>query len=187
MKSLLRIFIGALMLSLVFAGCKKDDEEPDNYLHAGDANCVLTHGNLIYNSSSTHNSTPFYVFGIELFSQGVTLSTSGTGHPVYSGSGVGVYISLFTSESPRPADGDDYVYHEWSATNNHALSEGYYSLDFVGSKSTYNYFADGTVTVHSHRDEYIITFKGNDDSGTAIELQYTGKLKYYDGSGWSVK
>jgi hypothetical protein len=175
------------MFSLVFAGCKKDEEEPDNYLHAGDANCVLTHGNLIYYSSSTHNSSPFYVYAIELFSQGVTLSTSETGHPVYSGSGVEVYISLFTSESAKPADGEDYVYHEWSATANHALNDGYYSLDFIGAKSTYKSFADGTVTVQSHGDEYIITYKGNDNGGIPVELQYTGKLKYYDGSDWIGK
>jgi len=187
MKSLYRVFIGALVLSMVFSGCKKDEEAPDNFLHAGDANCVLTHGNLIYYSSSTHNSTPFYVYGIELFSQGVTLSTGTTGHPVYSGSGVEVYISLFSSESPRPADGDDYVYHEWSSTANHALNEGYYSLDFTVSKSAYSNFADGNVTVQSHGDQYTITYKGNDEDGIAIELQYTGKLKYYDGSGWEEK
>ena len=185
MKSIPKFLAVALVLGIALAGCKKDD--PVNYLNVGDLSCVLTQGNVIYQGTSTNDGTPFYVYNIELFSQGVELGTDLDGYPTYDGSGAMVYISLFSSGATRPASGSDYEYHEWSAKN-HALNGGYFNLDYNPStKALGNTFGSGTVTVKGSGDSYTILFEGTGSDGEAISMRFTGQLESYDGSDWYEK
>jgi hypothetical protein len=186
MKNLLKVFTGTLILSLLFSGCKKDEEETVNFMQVGDVNCTLADGNIIYSGSTIIDETTIYVYNFILVSKGITLSRSGTGTPVYDGDGVLVFISLYSSGSPRPANGDDYVYHEWSLNHN-ALSSGYYYLSYAATKDAGKAFTNGTVTVSGSNNVYTINYEGTDESGTEITLQFSGELNYYDGSGWIKK
>lgn len=186
MKNLLKVFTGALLISLLFTGCKKDKEERVNFMQAGDVNCTLADGNVIYSGSDTYNGTTYYIYNFVLVSKGITLSRSGTGTPVYDGEGVLVYFSLYSSESPRPSSGNDYVYHEWSADYN-ALSSGFYELTYATTKIPGKAFASGTVTVSGSNNVYSINYEGTDENDIEISFQFSGELNYYDGSAWVKK
>jgi hypothetical protein len=183
MKNLLKVFIGTLVLSFLFSGCKKDKEETVNFMQVGDVNCTLTDGNVIYSGSFTYDATTIYVYNFFLVSNGIVLSHSGTGTPVYDGEGVMVFFSLYSSESPRPANGDDYEFHVWS-TDHNAMNLGYYYLNYSATKISGKYFVSGTVTVSGSDNVYTINYEGTDESGAEVTLQFSGELNYYDGSGW---
>jgi len=84
MKILSKVLLGAVALSLTFAGCKKD-EPTVSYLQAGDVTSTLTQGNLIYYGESTYGGSPYYSYYLEFFSQGIDLGTDNSGYPTYSG------------------------------------------------------------------------------------------------------
>ena len=163
--------------ALAFIGCKKNDNEPVNYLQVGDTTIYLSDGNIVYYGASTETA---WNYDLEFVSSNIALSAGNYGIPDYTGEGTRFCFELFSSSSDRLMDGD-YTFIDWGTHVAGRYDACTYSFDYNFYDTFTNHVVvEGTLSVKDAGNEFEIGFNGKDEQGKVVKMYYKGLLNYYD-------
>ncbi len=182
MKNLIYLFVGALILSVYFSGCKKKDDTPNNSFKYEDTEYDLSQGFLenygLWDQVGTYN------IDLSLASSGFTFyevdgeidSISGTGHLIY--------FETFSPSAGKLDDGD-YTFDatESGTAFTFDLSSVVIDFNILTETGTVLDINGGTLTIKANGDEYEVSFDLTNTTGKKITGFFKGKLKSYDYSG----
>jgi len=171
-KNLLKLAVVLLLVSLVFTGCKKDDESSSNSFSYNGKSYELTQGFLV-NYGSVSKST-VYNFDLYLLTSGINVET-GTGTGSY------LYFEMFTDSSTGLGDGT-YDYTDTYASLTFDYAKIYIDYNIETQSGSYAYIYDGTVTISKSGSTYTITIDCVDTNNKTIKGSYTGTLDMYSGA-----
>jgi hypothetical protein len=167
MKKLNFALLSFLFISLMIAGCKKDDDEIVSYLQVNKDMYTLSHGNIEY--FGKYNDAYYYAF--DLLSSGLTMDEHGEWH----NSGEGIWIKLISNENDGIATG---IYDVSSVNEPFSITNIVYCPAF--SDKINNDMIDlqsGTVSVERNGKNYKIILLGKDKYGKGIKAEFSGKLE----------
>jgi len=174
MKNLnFRVLLGILAVSLVFASCNKEEEEPSDHLTVDGTEYSLSKGSIKY--YGMYNTDPAsYNFDIFLMASTVTKSTVGSAD---GGTGIAIYFEMYSSSATDLLPG---TYTFDSAGSQNALTFDY--ADYVLDISTDSWIelTAGTVKVEKSESIYKLTVDGTDSNGKKVSGYYSGTLEYFD-------
>jgi len=179
MKNVSKFLVGAIVLSIFFMGCKKDDDTPKSQMTYKDVEYDLSQGFLESYGKWSDNSANN--FSLILLSSGFTAHEEDGEIDSVSGIGHGIVFDLFAT-SPDKLDVGDYIYVSDGSGN---------AGTFVYANGVLNYNAQteegiefdidgGKLTVVQNGDTYELKFDCTTEDGDQITGFYKGSLKYYD-------
>jgi hypothetical protein len=182
MKKIAFLLLGALIVGILFTGCK-DDEEDDgpsgNYMKYGDTEYELSQGFL--ENYGKFVREPGYNLDLTFISSGFTVHESDGEIDSLSGTGHGIYFEMFTVNNNR-LEIMTYQYDpdETEEAGTFDYADGVLDYNIEAEEGTMFYIDQGTVTVSKNEGEYEISFDCRDEDGAAVTGYYKGTLKYYD-------
>lgn len=177
MKSLLKLFIMALALGLIFSGCKKDDDNSSsqNYFKVGDTQYELSAATLL--GWEETNVKGVFDVDLALYSKDIKV----TSPTVTTGEGNILYFQMYSSSLTDLPDGS-YSYGLESNQKAGVLwaADAMINYDFATEESDKNIsLKSGTVTVSKSGSEYTINITATGASGETITGYYKGTLTKY--------
>jgi hypothetical protein len=176
-----RPFCLLLIATIIFSGCKKDDEiVPKNIITYDGTDFELSNGVILdfgQLSSSQGNAQVLFLYssGIKIHESGGKIdSTSGIGHTVY--------FEIFSPTSTILGDGEYtfdpyFTYKEKTFNNSYTVFNANYST----SQGEFHEIMSGKVIVKKDKNDYTITFNCQEGvNGKNLTGFYKGALKVYD-------
>jgi hypothetical protein len=183
MRNMIRLLSGVLIVSTLFIGCDKDDDDKTskkNYLKIGDKEYDLSAG--ILENYGTHKSWHYgYNNDLLLYSAGLSLIKEDDDWYL-TGKGHAIYFEMF-SNSGNSLNNGDYTF---SSTEPHPIgtfNEGGYVINFdseTGDDEGEVNILSGKLSVSKSGNEYSITINCTDKNGIKITGFYKGTLHYFD-------
>jgi hypothetical protein len=167
MKKINFALLSFLFITLMIAGCKKDDDENVSYLQVNKDMYTLTHGNIEYFGKYID----VYYYAFDLLSPGMTMDEHGDWH----NSGEGIWIKLISSENDGIATG---IYEVSSVAAPFSITNIVYCPAF-SDKITNDItpLTSGTVSVERNGKNYKIMLLGKDEDGKGIKAEFSGTLE----------
>ena len=185
MKNIMKLLIGALVVSTVLISCKKDkDKETKNFLKIGETEYDLSAG-LLTNYGKANNGDLHlgYNTDLTLYSKGLLLQTGEDDWDLI-GKGHAIYFQMFSSAG-NVLDNMKYTYSSAIPSPIGTFDGGQYIINYV-SETEDTDFADimlsGEVNVSINGSEYTISINCTGKNGKKITGFYKGTLRYFDRS-----
>ncbi len=173
------LFLTVFMsVAMAFTGCKKDDDDPESYLKAGDDKFILAKGDIVFEGTS-QMSLDIYDYYISLYTSGLTYTSWDGSVGEYTGSGPLIQFRLHSTGTNKPANGE----YQIETSEGNYCEGGAYEFDYSepsGSVKEFN--AGGVFTINISGDTYTIEFQGMDEYDIPVEIFYKGMLTYHDES-----
>lgn len=189
MKNSIKFLLALFIMSTVFVGCGKDDDEDTddgtgdvvtvtNYLMI-DATKYELNKSYIYEYGEV--GTDLYNIDMELSSPGLIYHTSNNDIDSVTGAGNVIYFELFTSNMSI-LDTGVYTYDENGSVAKTLISgTANIGLNVANNDAGDEYIvASGTFTVISNSTTIEISFNCVGDNGKVIKGQYKGSATSYD-------
>ena len=179
MKSnFIRIVFISICFSLLFTGCKKDDNSgPTNHLNYSGSKHELTKGYL--QNYGEEFSGDVYNFDLILCSSGITVTED-------AGSGVGnfLYFDMYSSSATELTAGS-YTFSTSGSYTPSTFDEGEAGInyDIANEIGTRLSFVGGTVVIEKTGNIYTITIDCALPTAAKVTGYYKGELIYYDQRG----
>lgn len=180
-KNLFLIATVALVLSISFSGCKKDDDDDvkvkKNHLMYENVEYAMSHGFLDYWGPDGSS----YNFDITLFSSGISYDTvaemvTGTGHYLW--------LQLWSSSASDLLPGT-YTYDTTASSLINTFDEGMFAVNLNTATLQSDLeleISGGSVTVAKTGSTYELTIDLTATNGKKITGYYKGTLRYFDES-----
>jgi hypothetical protein len=182
MKNLKVMIFALLAVSMLFAACKKDDDdESDQKNQMTIAGTEYDFSQGVIENYGTWSSVEAYNFDVTLLTSGFTIHEINGEIDSISGIGSGIVFELFSSDSTDLAVGE-YVYDADAS-----FTAG--TFNFAGAVVNYNPateegiefdITEGTVTVSQNGETYELTIDCKTDGDEVVTGYYKGSLKKYD-------
>jgi hypothetical protein len=182
MKNLKVMIFALLAVSMLFAACKKDDDdESDQKNQMTIAGTEYDFSQGVIENYGTWSSVEAYNFDVTLLTSGFTIHEINGEIDSISGIGSGIVFELFSSDSTDLAVGE-YVYDADAS-----FTAG--TFNFAGAVVNYNAdteegieydITEGTVTVSQNGGTYELTIDCKTDGDEVVTGYYKGSLKKYD-------
>jgi hypothetical protein len=174
MKTLLKTLSVIFALSLLFAGCKKDDEkvEASYFKVTADTSYALSWGAIYYNGTGDWSG---YDYNIYLCSEGLSTNAGDN----WSGSGDYFKIDLSTSSDSGIASGTYtfQLYDELTADHFDELSQ--WETGWNSSTVDESALASGTMAiVNKGNDNFEFTLNGTDADGNTVKMHFDGPILF---------
>ncbi len=186
MKSSLKFLAGVLIISLAFAGCKKDKKAPSNFFKIGNKNYSISSGTLENYGVDTDTADFWEYSGYNLdlafFSKDLVLETTQQGYLNVSGTGQIIYFEIFSANASSLEEGD-FIY---DASNGpfevQTFDYSDYALEWDDQKQDNNWtkITGGKITSKKTGSSYEITINCTDENGNDVTGVYKGPLQYYN-------
>jgi hypothetical protein len=180
MKNLFKPFVAVLLLSIIIAGCKKDEDKAgkSNFIYNG-TEFKLSQGFLI--NYGKYSADEGYNIDLSLLSSDFTIHQSNGAIDSVSGIGDAIIFEIYTS-LPNKLDVKDYVYDATESGADGTFDLGIVYMDYNASTNngTQYVITGGKVSVISNGSEYEITFNCTTSNGKTLTGNYKGALKYYN-------
>lgn len=171
----------ATLLIFVFAGCKKDTNDPIvlGQFTFLDKDYNLTHGVNVGYGPLENN-----VYGIDLYlmSSGLQIVNSGDTASMVTGRGDVIGVSLY-STSINILESGNYSFSDTIVAGK--FGDGFLIVNYEPSTQTADNQAtvkSGTVSVTKEGDVFDITLNMVSEEGNTITGNYSGTLTYYSGT-----
>jgi len=179
MKNVTYFLVGALLVSILFAGCKKEDDTPKNQMIYNETEYDLAQGFL--ENYGKWDGTEDYNIDLILVSSGFTIHEVNGEIDSVSGKGHLIYFELFTADPDKLTVGD-YIYDDNETGKAGTFDDAGCALDFdaqteIGTELEIN---GGKLTVVQNGDTYEVKFDVTATNGKHITGFFKGGLKYYD-------
>jgi hypothetical protein len=175
MKTLLKTLTVIFVLSILFTGCKKDDEKPEaNYFTMNaDTSYALSWSAMYYYGTGDWSD---YVYDISLCSGGISTDETDT----WSGSGDYFQLEVASSSTTGITSGN-YTFQLFSVlTANHFDQYSNWSTGWNSGTVDGAFLASGTlVIVNKGNNKYEFTLNGTDVDGNTVKMHYNGSIDYY--------
>ena len=179
MKNLFKPFIAVFLLSIIIAGCKKDEDKTvKNSFNYNGTEFALSQGFL---ENYGKYGDEGYNIDLSLLSSEFTIHESNGEVESVSGTGDGLYFEIYTS-LPNKLDVRDYMYDgtESYAAGTFAFGMIGMGLNMENETGLIYDISGGKVSVTSNGSEYEITFNCTTSNSKTITGHYKGALKYYN-------
>lgn len=190
-KSMFKIVLSLLIMSVFFGSCKKDKDEDNNnttannYFEVNGVKYILSKGTLENYGKDMDPGDGWdyqgYNIDLVLFSSGLVVTNQGDTMFNVSGKGQAIYFELFTTDSTFLANGD-YSYSTSQPFPTGTFDYGDYSINLDADNGTADWIEikSGTVKISRTGNTYQITINCTDSDGKTITGKFEGTLMYFD-------
>ncbi|MDP2722182.1 MAG: hypothetical protein Q8O72_05455 [Bacteroidales bacterium] len=173
--------IAATLLIFVFAGCKKDSNDP---AILGQFTYLNKTYNLTHGVNVGYSSTVDSIYGIDLIlmSSGLQIVNSGDTASLVTGRGDVIGVTLY-STSVNILEPGEYTCSDTIVAGQ--FGNGFLIVNYEPSTQTADNQAtvkSGTVSIAKEEDIFDITMNMVSDEGKTITGNYKGSLTYYSGA-----
>jgi hypothetical protein len=189
MKNLMTLLTGVLLVSTLFLGFDKSEDEKslkDNYLKVGDQVFDLSAG-ILENYGTDYDNSWHYGSNTDLFlySEGLSIQIiDSDGYEDWDLDGIGhaIYFEMFSSTGNALDDGDYTISFlepfpiGTIDASNYSINFDTENIDSAVSKE----IVSGKVSVTKIGEEYSITINCTDEDGEKITGFYKGTLRFFD-------
>jgi hypothetical protein len=181
MRNFKTVLFALTAIGVLFAACKKDDENdpPKNQMTYNGAEYELSQG--IIENYGSWESSEGYNFDVTLLTSGIAIYVVNDMIDSLSGIGSGVVFELFSSDSTHLADGI-YILDEDGNGTPGTFTYGSVAIDYnVGTQEgTEKDFIEGTCEVNRNGETFQLSFDCKTEDNIAITGYYNGVLQAFD-------
>lgn len=193
MKTKLKFLFPGLLISLLYIGCNKDDNESseasNGYLKYQETKYPTPNGMLVYVELINPN---LCLYDLKLYSSNFTFNSTDGEITGINGTGQIVTFYIFSPIHLTDVNADGIITTHDIMIENLVLDEGEYSFstgyvphtfeaDFITDASETSVFdiysiIEGTINISRSGDVYEITYNGLDEGSLSVSGYYKGKL-----------
>jgi len=181
MKNLKTLILALISISIVFAGCKKDEENdaPKNQMTIDGTEYELSQG--VIENYGVWQSSEGYNFDVTLLTSGITIHVVNDIIDSLSGIGSGVVFELYSYDSTNLASEIYDLDKDGNGTPG-TFTYGSVAIDYnVGTQQgTEKEFTEGILNVARDGENFQLSFECKTEDGTTVTGYYDGVLQAFD-------